>query len=99
MALSPEMYDVTTDAAFFVLLTITSADGSDVSRLVNNNEPVTSRGEVFEPYPFSIVMPIDDPDQQPQATLNIDNVDLRIIRRHGKVRVICKNPRHKQRQG
>jgi len=25
--------------------------------------------------------------------------DCRIIRRHGKVRVICKNPRHKQVQG
>ncbi|MCB1098138.1 MAG: 50S ribosomal protein L36 [Verrucomicrobiales bacterium] len=23
----------------------------------------------------------------------------RVIRRHGIVRVICKNPRHKQRQG
>ncbi|HJL76376.1 MAG: 50S ribosomal protein L36 [Acidimicrobiales bacterium] len=23
----------------------------------------------------------------------------RIIRRHGRVRVICSNPRHKQRQG
>ncbi len=23
----------------------------------------------------------------------------RIIRRHGKVRVICENPRHKQKQG
>ncbi|MCH2061090.1 MAG: 50S ribosomal protein L36 [Verrucomicrobiaceae bacterium] len=23
----------------------------------------------------------------------------RVIRRHGVVRVICKNPRHKQRQG
>ncbi len=25
--------------------------------------------------------------------------DCRIIRRHGRVRVICKNPRHKQVQG
>ncbi|MCX6383984.1 MAG: 50S ribosomal protein L36 [Actinobacteria bacterium] len=25
--------------------------------------------------------------------------DCRIIRREGKVLVICKNPRHKQRQG
>ncbi len=25
--------------------------------------------------------------------------DCRIIRRRGVVRVICKNPRHKQRQG
>jgi len=25
--------------------------------------------------------------------------DCRVIRRHGKVRVICKNPRHKQVQG
>ncbi|MBO55465.1 MAG: 50S ribosomal protein L36 [Dehalococcoidia bacterium] len=23
----------------------------------------------------------------------------RVIRRHGRVRVICSNPRHKQRQG
>jgi large subunit ribosomal protein L36 len=23
----------------------------------------------------------------------------KIVRRHGKVRVICKNPKHKQRQG
>lgn len=25
--------------------------------------------------------------------------NCRIVRRHGAVRVICKNPRHKQRQG
>ncbi|MAS95906.1 MAG: 50S ribosomal protein L36 [Verrucomicrobiales bacterium] len=25
--------------------------------------------------------------------------DCRIIKRHGVLRVICKNPRHKQRQG
>ncbi|MCL4416226.1 MAG: 50S ribosomal protein L36 [Actinobacteria bacterium] len=25
--------------------------------------------------------------------------DCRIIRREGKVMIICKNPRHKQRQG
>ncbi|MCU0846620.1 MAG: 50S ribosomal protein L36 [Spirochaetes bacterium] len=24
--------------------------------------------------------------------------DCRVIRRHGVVRIICKNPRHKQRQ-
>jgi len=23
----------------------------------------------------------------------------RVIRRHGRIRVICENPRHKQRQG
>lgn len=25
--------------------------------------------------------------------------DCKIIKRHGKVRVICANPKHKQRQG
>ena len=25
--------------------------------------------------------------------------NCKLIRRHGKVRVICKNPKHKQRQG
>nr|YP_009369911.1 50S ribosomal protein L36 [Boldia erythrosiphon]ARO90599.1 50S ribosomal protein L36 [Boldia erythrosiphon] len=25
--------------------------------------------------------------------------NCRIIRRHGKIRIICSNPKHKQRQG
>ena len=25
--------------------------------------------------------------------------NCRVIKRHGKIRVICKNPKHKQRQG
>ena len=25
--------------------------------------------------------------------------DCKVIKRHGVVRVVCKNPRHKQRQG
>jgi large subunit ribosomal protein L36 len=28
-----------------------------------------------------------------------DNEKCKVIRRHGRVQVICENPRHKQRQG
>ncbi|NPA95144.1 MAG: 50S ribosomal protein L36 [Thermodesulfobacteria bacterium] len=34
-----------------------------------------------------------------QASVKKRCKDCRIIRRKGIVRVICKNPRHKQRQG
>ena len=78
MILTPEINMSTTDAAFFVLLTVSNSDGTETERFVNNNEPVVSRGDTFQAYPFTIVMPLDDPDQPPQAQLVIDNVDQRI---------------------
>jgi len=34
-----------------------------------------------------------------RASIKTRCKDCRIIRRRGVIRVICKNPRHKQRQG
>lgn len=70
----------TTDQAFFVLLTFTSPVTGLQTRVVNNNEAVESNGEIFEPYPFSITLPVEAADQAPAARLTIDNVDRDITR-------------------
>lgn len=72
---TPALNASATDTAWFFLLTITPASGSEVIRLVNNNEPVISNSTTYYPYPFSITLPIDTGDKIPQITLSIDNVD------------------------
>jgi hypothetical protein len=79
MALVPAVNRSTTDEAFFVLLTIMPADGQGTIFVVNNLEPITSRGQVFEAYPFAISLPQDTGESQPSVTISIDAVDQRII--------------------
>jgi hypothetical protein len=68
-----------TDDAFLILLTITDPDSNEVVRLVNNNEDVTSRGEVFSACAFIFTFPSDDDDAPKGVTIQIDNVDQRLI--------------------
>jgi len=72
------VFDPSTDAAFFFLLTVWTPGDPEI-HLVNNLEPVTSRGITFEPYPFSLTLPNDDTTKTPTVTLTIDNVDRRLI--------------------
>ena len=73
MPLQPTINLPETDQALLHLLTITAA--SDVIHVVNNNEPVTSNGQVFEPYPFALTLPLSDGERQVELMLQIDNVD------------------------
>ena len=73
MALAPAINLQETDIAFLHLLTITT--GTDIIRVVNNNEEIVSRGETFAPYAFSLTLPISDGERQPELDLTIDNVD------------------------
>jgi hypothetical protein len=75
---SPSMYASHTTTAWFFLLTIKPAGGGPDIHLVNNNEPVTSNGVVYQPYPFSLTLPLDTGDKIPSITLTIDNVDQMI---------------------
>ncbi len=68
----------TTGSAFLVLLTITAGD-LDPLRVVNNLEPVVSRGNTFIAYPFSIIRASNLADAQPTVSLTIDNVSQEII--------------------
>lgn len=65
--------------AWLCLLTIWTGDGSDALRVVNNSEPIVSRGNQFEPFPFSVTLPTDDSQSMPQVTLVLSNVDNAII--------------------
>jgi hypothetical protein len=65
---------ISSDAAWLVLLTFT-LPGEPPLRVVNNTEPVTSRGDTFEPTAFEITLPTDDGEQLPKVQLEIVNVD------------------------
>lgn len=78
MALAPTINLLETNAAILHLLTLTA--GTDVMRFVNNNEAITSRGEVFQPYPFSLILPVADGERQQELELIIDNVDGRLTK-------------------
>lgn len=56
-----------------------------------NQTPAAGRGDTVE-LPKGIEMKV-----RPSVKKMCDK--CKIIRRHGKVLVICENPRHKQRQG
>lgn len=78
MALAPQIYASSVDDAALVLMTVESADGSGISRFVNNNEDIVSRGETFMAYAFEVILPNHTEAETPVAELIIDNVDRRI---------------------
>lgn len=69
-----------TNSAWLALLTISfDPPEATVYRVVNNLEPVTSRGQVFAPTAFELTLPEDSLDRTPQVELSIDNVTLEFI--------------------
>ena len=62
---------------FLWLVRFYNPDIQDI-RVVNNNEPVTSNGEMFNAYAFNIVMANQDA-QQPKLKITLDNVDQSLI--------------------
>lgn len=63
---------------FLYLLTITDPEDTNPAYLVNNSEPIISRGITYQPYPFNIVLGEDDGVRIPTIKLTIDNVDQSI---------------------
>lgn len=68
-----------TGEVWLVLLTISHPDLPTPIRVVNNNEDITSRGNIYQAFPFEIVLPGEDPDSPPRAAIRIDNVDRSVI--------------------
>lgn len=67
-----------TDALFLVLMTITHSDITTV-RLVNNTEDVTSGGDVYQAFPFSVILPPDDEDEPAVIRVTMANVTRRLV--------------------
>jgi len=76
--LKAEVFKQETDEAFLVLLSIIHPDIVTL-RVTNNGEDIISNGNTYIPFPFSITLPRSDPQQQPRAQIEIDNVDRQIV--------------------
>lgn len=62
------------DHAIFFLMNITSPQLDQPLYLVNNNEAIISRGVVYEPFPFDVVLPPDDGSKPQALKLNTFNL-------------------------
>jgi hypothetical protein len=67
-----------TDVVFHYLLTIRTANNPPLY-LVNNSEPVVSRGITYLPYPFALILPQDDAETLPVVSLEIANIAAEIV--------------------
>ena len=72
------LYAQTTSSVFLVLLTASHSLFSTI-RVVNNTQAVTSNGDVFQPFPFSVVLPPDEEDLQVRAQLQLYDVQQEIL--------------------
>ena len=84
------------DQALLWLLTFTDPepDNTIVLRAVNNLEAVTSRGNVYEAFPFNVVLPPDDGQKITAFQLSFPNVGrelMQLVREYDP----GKNPRVK----
>lgn len=77
-ALLAQLFAQESDDPFLVLLTISPPSGSPFY-LVNNTQPVVSRGMTFIPFPFKIRLPTDDGETARSFTVELDNVGLELI--------------------
>lgn len=70
--------ETSSEVAWLFLLTITQI-GQPPLYVVNNNEPIVSRGITYAPFPFSVTLPPDDSESLPKVSLVLQNVDSSII--------------------
>src|SRR5262245_58260366 len=66
------------NAALLALVTISHA-GTPEFRVVNNTEPVVSRGNTFYPWAFEFALPQATLDRTPEVEFTIDNVTQALI--------------------
>lgn len=77
MSLDQTVNVTASDNAIWFLLTFSGPAGD--LRVVNNLEDVSSRGQTFKAYPFSLNLMEDDGERQPEIQISIDNVDRMIV--------------------
>ena len=77
---APEALASSSNVAWLCLLKIWTGDGTDAIYVVNNSQPITSRGIVYAPFPFNVTLPMDDSQSLPTLQLVLSNVDAAIIK-------------------
>ena len=64
-----------TDEVFLVCMRISHSSFSTPIRIVNNTEDVTRTDGIYQPFPFTLVLPSDTEDDVPSVTVQFDNID------------------------
>lgn len=72
-------YSGLTDEAFLTLLTIDHPNLAAPIRVVNNMVNITSRGDIYQAFPFSIALPTEVTARTATATLTISAIDQQIM--------------------
>jgi hypothetical protein len=67
-----------TEEVYLILLTIAHADLASSIRVVDNNEDITSNGNLFTAFPFQADLPDSREDAPARAKLVIDNTSQEI---------------------
>lgn len=73
-----EVFAQNSGEVFLPLLTLTHPSMTTL-RVVNNFSNVTSRGDVYQAFPFELTLPSDATERLPAAKLSLSNVDRRLI--------------------
>jgi hypothetical protein len=68
-----------TGEVLLFLVTIDHATFGAPVRLVSDKGDVVSGGETYSTFPFSVVLPTEDPEQIPRCSIQICNVDRQIL--------------------
>jgi hypothetical protein len=68
-----------TAQVYVLLLTLDAPELAEPIRVCSDSQPTISNGETYQPYPFQIVLPGEDEDSSPEATLEIDNVARELV--------------------
>lgn len=82
-SLSPELlaqlFSQESNDPFLMLVTLSHDSFAQDIRLVNNTQNITSGGNVFQAFPMSIRLPVDDGETARSFTIEFDNVSLFLI--------------------
>ena len=79
------MFEPESTKVALLLLTISPAIDSPSSeifvplRICLNTQPILSRGDVYQPFPFEITLPLESATELPRVTLKVDNIDRQIL--------------------
>jgi hypothetical protein len=68
-----------TSEGALILLSVDHPSFDAPFRVVRNEVAVTSRGDVFHPYPVDVLLPDDIDDAAPSAPITLDNVSRDLI--------------------
>ena len=74
-----QLYAQESNDPFLVLVTLSHPSFASPIRLVRNSENITSRGNVYSAYPFSITLPADDGERIKEVNIEFDNVSLLLV--------------------